>query len=1182
MTDIASLGLAVDSTQVKGATKALEDMASSGGKAEQSTKAMSAATSALAGFTRTLVAAYSGLKIAQYVKDATLLNARYETLGISMRVVGANAGYTAAQMEAAAVGLQKTGISMVESRQQTLRLVSAQIDLAHASKLARIAQDAAVIGNMNSSEAFAHMIHGISTAQPEVLRTIGLNVSMERSYQEMAKTLGVTASQLTQTQKTQAILNSVMREGQGIAGVYEAAMGTAGKQLTSMQRYVENLKLVLGETFNEALVIAVEGQTKALKGLNAEAQDLAVNGQLREWGRDAIRVAAAVIDAFRLIKNSVVEAGHGFIFLYEASKLALKGQFSDIKKLSEEQEKRNAEFVKNITLFSDLAQQRFAIVDRERANASTAGSNVKVNQNTDKPTTSTVDAGAIKKTETAYTNLIRSIREKIAVQQLELQIGKSLTSAQSTAVDAMVKLRDGELQLTNAKKIELTTELERLAAVEKSVENMEFVKGASDSLLSSSQSQVLSLREQVEAGRLNISMMGMTREQIVSVTGAKNMELAANLRAAAQYAGPLHGAYMQHANDLEQVAKMQKELVSQQQIMQTAQEWERIGTSIEQTGKTAFVQFAAHGTNAAKSIGQAIKTSVIDLIYQLTARPILLKIGTSITGLMANGAANAAGGGGLGGLFATSGSFVRAISEGVSGGIGGMVSGLGNMFNSSLMSAFGSGMGMSTGAAAGAAGSFGAAGMGGIGSALSLGSMAGAAFMPAMAALAVGSLTSSFGKGKKIFGIKGDSPLNFVAPIIGLMAGLFGKGPKQLGPSELTGDFLGDGFHGEFQADWKRKVGVFGGKKRGRRGLGIDSEQLESVNEPMFEIVDAIQDFVTFTGDSKRSLDGWSFAVKHQLDTEEQREQLALELSDSLKQHLIPEFEALMGEGEDLAQALGRLKAEFSLTEAVIDLTGQTFGATGMQSLALRDNLVQLMGGLQSAGVSLNSFFENFYSEEERLASSTRLLTAEFAKLGVGALPATREKYRALVEAQDLSTESGQKMFTALVELSPTFATITAAVETAADDMESEADRIKNSFKVLGTESFATLFEYNKYIQLARNAGIKAAEPENVFGKDAAQEQYFFPSLATGTNELPGDMTINAHKGERIIPAADNRELIRALSGRNKDLKELVEQIRKLREEGKAHALALAKNTNKTAKILDQFAIDGMPPVRAT
>ena len=65
-----------------------------------------------------------------------------------LKVVGRNAGYTAQQMEDNAKSLQKLGISMIESRQSTVRAVQANIQLADTLKLARIAQDAAVIGNI--------------------------------------------------------------------------------------------------------------------------------------------------------------------------------------------------------------------------------------------------------------------------------------------------------------------------------------------------------------------------------------------------------------------------------------------------------------------------------------------------------------------------------------------------------------------------------------------------------------------------------------------------------------------------------------------------------------------------------------------------------------------------------------------------------------------------------------------------------------------------------------------------------------------------------------------------------------------------------------------------------------------------------------------------------------------------
>ncbi|MCK5605399.1 hypothetical protein KAR91_26140 [Candidatus Pacearchaeota archaeon] len=345
MADLATLFIKVDSKGVVTASKDLNKLTGDSKKTEKATDGVTASFNKMKVAVAAVAAALATLKISQYIKDATLLAARYETLGVVMGVVGNNAGFSSKQMEGFAKGLQKAGIAMIESRTTLARMVQAQIDLTKSSELARIAQDAAVIGNINSSESFERMILGIQRGMPRILTTIGLNVDFNRSYKDLAASLDVNVGALTQLQRIQARTNAVVKSGVLIQGSYEASMETAGKQILSLKRHTDNLKVAFGEAFTPALLEIVEGITGNIKGLNKE---LAENRDaIKDWGVNLrlsiisveiafLRVKEALEGIARLPKSLLVAnlAPNEIVIAYKAWKAAISGVTKAVEVLS--------------------------------------------------------------------------------------------------------------------------------------------------------------------------------------------------------------------------------------------------------------------------------------------------------------------------------------------------------------------------------------------------------------------------------------------------------------------------------------------------------------------------------------------------------------------------------------------------------------------------------------------------------------------------------------------------------------------------------------------------------------------------------------------------------------------------------------------------------------------------------
>ena len=199
------------------------------------------------------------------LRSAGDLAARVEVLGTVQRIVAENAYQSSAQMQIETEKIKHLGITTKEATEATIQFAQAELKMADAAKVARVAQDLAVVAGKNSSEAFSSLTTAIQIQQPMLLRQFGIVTGLDTIYGEYARSVGKTVKELDGFDKKQAFINKILQEGEKVAGAYEASMLDVGKQMTSMKRYTEEAELVLGKALLPTMMLVVRGTSDFLK-----------------------------------------------------------------------------------------------------------------------------------------------------------------------------------------------------------------------------------------------------------------------------------------------------------------------------------------------------------------------------------------------------------------------------------------------------------------------------------------------------------------------------------------------------------------------------------------------------------------------------------------------------------------------------------------------------------------------------------------------------------------------------------------------------------------------------------------------------------------------------------------------------------------------------------------------------
>lgn len=572
--------------------------------------------------------------------------------------------------------------------------------------------------------------------------------------------------------------------------------------------------------------------------------------------------------------------------------------------------------------------------------------------------------------------------------------------------------------------------------------------------------QVLKLREEVQAREL------ATAGNIGQAQALEKLRLARLADALAQ--AKSSGASAQEIAAIEREIAARKELL---QVMgsdaaaqanakaaeEAAKDWERTAKTV---GDTLADYIMGGGKNAAQYLKRLFSTLVLQPVVQATVGSVLGSVGLG-------GAAQAGGAAGqVGGLLSGAqniSSLYSAFTGGLTSTIAGGIASLGSAFGSSALTSFAAGMKGAT-LASGLAGPTTAGATGAMG----MGATIGAALPWVAGGIAVVGLLSKlvggFGGGTSDYGAAalysgerlaetgkaytyqeltqsyaaGVQPVMdaLVQTIGGTLDGLAKQYGQQSGyrvqmgytsdnDDPSRGIFIVQNPEGEDLNKWLHyRSGEYGNRKTGYRFAKDPEEGLDDYLKAVTaDTIPLIMDIVPSWADAM--LEGFGKSIG---------------LQDVLQGGKNQAWKNIAN-GQEAFDGLQAVLGQIQVVEAAFTALGQTMGMFSGISDQLKSDLMAALGGIESLGSVAESFYQSFYSEQERHEAGLKQMSAALAALDLTIDPTLGERakaqYRQTLE-DALAAGNGQ-LAAQLLTLSGAFAELADASEQLQEQLQKTA-----------------------------------------------------------------------------------------------------------------------------------------------
>ncbi|MCB4789440.1 MULTISPECIES: tape measure protein [unclassified Delftia] len=744
----------------------------------------------------------------------------------------------------------------------------------------------------------------------------------------------------------------------------------------------------------------------------------------------------------------------------------------------------------------------------------------------------------LQKRQQEVAQLVKEHQTKAGLAEKNLELARQETRAIGLTGEALGQLRQEQVEKTIA-------ELEDNAAGQESVRcsrevaeavgkeaeatrELARVKGYNDSARMVAE-YAQSVKEANEATQFEQSLAAMSqRDREIALAQYRiEIDLQKKLQDIAAKNPTDAAAAQKLKEDATAAANQAKANVAERTRMQETQ---KSVDQMDEMFRKGFADMLANGTEGwrtfTKNLSATFKATVADEMYKAFARPLVMPVIAQLQGFIGNlGAALGLGGAGSGGLLGLAGNAGNFLSLAGSGGMLGSLAGtVGGWLGFGGSTAAASGLGLTAG------GGLGLTAGGGLGLTAS-----GAGASSIGAGLGSGTAGSAMGLGAAMPWIAGGLALYSL-----LSSDVFGsRGPNHAGAAYSTAgvgnDKAAEQLFGRAAGDWYDDLtqrhsdavekqlktsldglaSVYGslskyatGSARGIDlvgGFAVNGKYTDEDAYGYAKIIDKVTGTV-LAGFENRSLgNNPDEAYKAFLG------QTGSLLVSELKKADLPSWMRTTLDSLGEAPNVEALQAAFQ----TIDLIGRSFEELGKKITGFADltdlafeSLIKASGGIEALNANAGSFYQNFYSEDERKTIAKREMGSKLKDLGVDI---------------DLDADDAQARFRKLVE----------DKLKAANSEEANAKVLKDAIsKVQGTQGLKDMAKNGAFKDLI---GTTLVEGTGDIGKLTADLE----NLANTSASL-ADFTAGVDK------------LVGTLGGTGKSSAETVAELLKLNDTFKA------------------------------